>query len=265
MKPPLKWAGGKRRILKHILPHVPEDYSRYVEPFAGGAALFFELEPKCNSVLADTNSDLIYFYRTLQQDLGTFEDILGAGRPKNTPEAYYAIRDRFNERTESRARQAAIFWYLNATGYSGLYRVNQKGGFNVPFGNRKNPKLHDPEAWRKANAVLADTDLLCTSAFDLPGVLSDISGDFWYLDPPYDQTFNGYGAWDGWEDQVRVFELYKCLTESGAKVLLSSSATQRILDMYQNHGTIQHLSATYSIRQTADTRDKAGEILVKNW
>ena len=155
-KPILKWAGGKTQMLKELLPKVPSSYGRYIEPFIGGGAMFFALQPE-NAIIADSNPELINMYRQVAEHVD--EVISYLEKYENTSEMFYAVRSLdWEELPEAEA--AARMIYLNKTCYNGLYRVNKKGHFNVPYGKYKKPKICDIESLYAASKSLQNAEIV---------------------------------------------------------------------------------------------------------
>ena len=154
-KPILKWAGGKTQMLGELFPKVPSSYGRYIEPFFGGGALFFALQPE-NAVIADSNPELINMYRQVADHVDNVISYLE--KYQNTSEMFYSVRS-LDWETLPKAEAAARTIYLNRTCYNGLYRVNKKGQFNVPYGKYKNPKICDTEALHAASQALRKADI----------------------------------------------------------------------------------------------------------
>ena len=179
-KPILKWAGGKTQMLNDLLPKVPSSYGRYIEPFFGGGALFFALQPE-NAIISDSNPELINMYR----QVADFPDevIQCLKQYENTKEMFYNVRSQTWEALP-KAEAAARTIFLNRTCFNGLYRVNKKGEFNVPYGKYKNPKICDQDALYVASDALKKAEILCG---DYILVLEHYTkeGDFIFLDPPY--------------------------------------------------------------------------------
>lgn len=251
LSPPLKWAGGKRWLVPHLRPlWAAHAHRRLVEPFCGGLSVALGLAPE-RALLNDANPHAINFYRWLQRGLTV--DI-----PMAQDEAlYYAHREAFNALiagpgTESR-EAAALFYYLNRTGYNGLCRFNRKGQFNVPFGRHAGIcYVRDFGPYREA---LAGWELSSVD-FESLAVLPD---DFLYADPPYDVPFRDY-AKDGfaWEDQVR---LARWLARHPGPVVASNQATPRMLELYGDLGfDLRLLDAPRMISRTGD-RSPAREML----
>lgn len=179
-KPILKWAGGKTQMLGDLLPKVPTSFGRYIEPFFGGGAMFFALQPE-NAVIADSNPELINMYREVADHV---EDVIQCLKQyENTSEMFYAVRSQ-EWTTLPKAEAAARTIFLNRTCFNGLYRVNKQGQFNVPYGKYKNPKICDEDGLRAASVALQKVDILCG---DYLLVLEHYAqpGDFIFLDPPY--------------------------------------------------------------------------------
>ncbi len=251
LTPPLKWAGGKRWLIKYLFPlWEPYKARRLVEPLCGGLAVALGLQPQ-QALLNDKNIHLINFFRQVSKGL-TIDLPM-----KNDRELYYRYRDQFNflvdqGRAES-IEAAELFYYLNRTGYNGLCRFNKTGRFNVPFGRYKKINYQrDFTAykplfanWRFENV---DFENLCLKA-----------GDFVYADPPYDVQFTSYNAGGfTWEDQVR---LAHWLATHPGPVILSNQATDRIIDLYQSLGfALQFFDAPRLISCKGD-RSPAREVL----
>jgi DNA adenine methylase len=228
LKPPLKWAGGKRWLVPRLVElcqSIDSGEGRLVEPFVGGLAVSLGLQPQ-QALLNDINPHLINFYRHLQQG---FDITIEMG---NDREIYYQHRSRFNELVRSGLTQsseaAQLFYYLNRTGYNGLCRFNNSGEFNVPFGRYKTINyLRDFTAYRE---IFASWEFTCGDFTHL----SLQSTDIIYADPPYDVEFTKYSKDDfTWEDQVRLVEW---LVSHSGGVILSNQATDRIVNLYAEHG-----------------------------
>jgi len=250
LRPPLKWAGGKRWQLPHLRPlWQPHAHRRLVEPFCGGLAVTLGLMPE-RALVNDVNPHLINFYRRLKRGLVTDLPM------KNDEELYYAHRTRFNKLLAKRKESdeaAALFYYLNRTGYNGLCRFNQQGEFNVPFGRyAKITYVQDFSAYKE---TFKHSEFTSTDFQRVPVERED----FIYADPPYDVEFTQY-AKDGftWEDQVRTAEW---LAEHKGPVILVNQATQRIVELYKLlHYKIQFANAPRMISCTGD-RTPAREVI----
>jgi DNA adenine methylase len=246
---PLKWVGGKRLLVPTLKPYYDKfRHCRLVEPFCGSLAIALGLQPE-RALLNDANPHLINLYRCIQKGVKLdFPTV-------NTEEAYLHFRSEFNQVGiyTPIERKAALFYYLNQSGYNGLCRFNKNGGFNVPFGKRAKLKLdHDFTAlenqfslWRFANSDFQN--------------LKTTDNDFIYADPPYDTPFTNYceEGFD-WQDQVRCA---RWLAAKQCPVIASNQATDRIVKLYLELGfEIQFIDARRSISCNGD-RAKAKEIL----
>ena len=254
LKPPLKWAGGKRWLLPHIQPLWQEHrHRRYVEPFCGGLGLALGLKPQA-ALLNDINQHLINFYQQLQNGLRL------RLKAENCEEVFYAHRAKFNQliaQGKSTTAQAAqLFYYLNRTGFNGLCRFNRSGEFNVPFGTHKT--ITYTLDFRPYKTLLGRWSF---SNNDLES-LSLNAEDFVYADPPYDVEFTTYSAGGfSWEDQVRTAEW---LARHEGPVVLSNQATARIVRLYERLGfKLQYLDGPRRISCNG-SRASAREVLALN-
>jgi DNA adenine methylase len=255
LRPPLKWAGGKRWLVPHLAP-LWQTYlalqpgGRLVEPFCGGLAVTLGLNPP-RALLNDVNPHPVSFYRWLQEGLVVRRAM------ENDADHYYAAREEFNgllAAGKGDSREAAeLFYYLNRTGYNGLCRFNKRGGFNVPFG--RYAKINYTRDFTAYAAAFADWHFSARDFAEL--ALED--DDFVYADPPYDVQFTAYAAGGfGWDDQVRLAEW---LARHPGPVVLSNQATPRIVDLYRELGfELQYLDAPRMISCTGD-RTPAREVL----
>lgn len=233
-RPLLKWAGGKTQLLGEILPKMPQKYGRFIEPFFGGGAVFFAVRP-VGGIIADSNPELVNLYRTVADDVdGVIEQL---GYLQNTEEMFYAVRALDWTKLIS-TQAAARTLFLNRTCYNGLYRVNKSGGFNVPFGRYKNPRIIDEEALRSASAILRETTIICG---DYKTVLKENAqaGDFIFLDPPYLPVseyadFKRYTKEQFYEeDHVELAAEVHRLHEMGCHVILTNSNHPLVHEQYR--------------------------------
>ena len=251
VRPPLKWAGGKRWQVPHLLKYwEPQKHRRLVEPFAGGLAVTLGLLPR-RALLNDINPHLINFYTWLKRGLVIDRKF------DQSEKGYYRARQRFNDVLTSgrwdTAEAASLFYYLNRTGYNGLCRFNRSGGFNVPFG--RHPALNYRYDFTAYKDVFADWTFANTHFKDVPLE----PADFVYADPPYDVEFTKYSK-DGfdWDDQVAAAEW---LSRHPGPVILSNQATRRIMREYERLGfTLKTFKAPRKISCTGD-RSPAIEVL----
>jgi DNA adenine methylase len=276
IKPYLKWAGGKRQILKDITSYLPQDihHYTYIEPFLGGGAVFFELQPK-HAIINDYNSQLILTYKVIRDNVEELIRILEIHKECNSEDYYYKIRalDRnindFNSLSD--AEKAARLIYLNKTCYNGLYRVNSQGLFNVPYGRYKNPAICEAQVLRAISNYLANNDIIIMNDDFTAALANADCNSFIYFDPPYhspDNTnFTGYQA-DGFDEreQLRLRNTFVELTDRGIKCLLSNSDTEFIREIYSDDRfDIIHILARRAINADASGRGAVNEVLIKNW
>ena len=257
-KPILKWAGGKTQLLGDLLPKVPTSYGRYIEPFLGGGAMFFALQPE-NAVIADSNPELINMYREVADHVENVIQCLK--RYENTSEMFYAVRSQ--EWTAlPKAEAAARTIFLNRTCFNGLYRVNKQGQFNVPYGKYKNPRICDEAGLRAASETLKKADILCD---DYLLVLEHYAqpGDFVFLDPPYLPVseyadFKRYTKEQFYEgDHIELAKMIMTLHERGCHIILTNSNHPLVHELYApfNIDVIQtkrHISCNGSTRKGED-------------
>lgn len=254
-KPLLKWAGGKRWQVPHLLPlWQPHSHRRLVEPFCGGLAVTLGLQPE-NALLNDANPHLINFYQCVKKGLKVSLQL------KNDEALFYRYRDRFNallrESQADSIEAASLFYYLNRTGYNGLCRFNNRGEFNVPFGQYKTiTYASDFHAYRE----VLDQWEFTTGDF---AAVKYRRGDFIYADPPYDVEFTAYSQGGfSWDDQVRVAE---ALARHAGPVVLVNQATDRIERLYQRLGfEMRYLAAPRRISCNGDRRPAKEVLATRN-
>jgi DNA adenine methylase len=261
--PVLKWAGGKRQLLKQILRRLPDKIGTYYEPFVGGGAVFFALSSERRferAVLADRNRELVEVYTVLRDDVEAL--IVRLERLPHSESAYYRIRA---ERPRSMLGRAARIIYLNKTGYNGLYRVNSRGEFNVPFGRYTRPKICDAERLRAAARALSGVELLVE---DFETVcLRARKGDAVYLDPPYlprsrTASFASYHSEPfGLDEHRRLANVFADLGRRRVAALLSNSDTEDTREIFSAFA-VDTVSASRPINSNAARRGLVSEILV---
>lgn len=252
-KPFLKWAGGKSQMIPALLKNVPENYNKYIEPFIGGGALFFNLNHP-QSIISDLNEELVITYKQVKDNIR--EVLLILESYKNTEEFYYKIRS-LSPSSLSNSERAARLIYLNKTCFNGLFRVNKKGEFNVPYGKRTGPFLN------KQNLLGASEYLRNTEIYhlDYKETLKKYAkkGDFIFLDPPYQPVgkfsdFKRYTKEFFYEkDQIELAGLFKDLTNKGCYVMLTNSDHPFILDLYKEF-TIERIETKRLISSNPNTR-----------
>ncbi len=266
-RPFVKWAGGKRQILKHLLFYAPKEFNRYFEPFVGGGALFFELSPK-RAVISDLNAELINAYRVIK---GQVEELIESlKKHKNNEEYYYRIRS-LKPAELSPVERASRFIYLNKTCFNGLYRENSKGEFNVPFGRYKRPKICDEENLRAVSEFLNSVEVEILNADYREVCKRAEAGDFIYLDPPYIPvsktagftTYTGGGF--GEEDHRKLAEVFRELSEKGCFVMLSNADHPLIRELYRDFKLIE-ITTNRAISCKRSKRKGSGrELLIMNY
>ncbi len=267
--PFIKWAGGKKQLLGQIDKYLLKNFNKYLEPFVGGGALFFYLLPN-KAVLIDNNKELINCYRVIQNKIG--ELINSLKKHKNEKDYFYKIRslDRIPEEFKklSSVERASRTIFLNKCCFNGLYRVNSKGEFNVPFGKYENPKFCDEENLLTVNKVLKDIQII-NGDFKECLELAE-KDDFIYFDPPYQPisttaNFTSYTKENfNKEDQVRLFKVYEELDNRGCKVMLSNSYNEFILDLYKKYD-LKTVYARRAINSDASGRGQIKEVLIINY
>jgi DNA adenine methylase len=262
-KPFIKWAGGKRELLPALLPHVPATFGTYFEPFVGGGALFFHLAPR-KAVLADSNERLFRAYRGVKADVGRVIRLLRS-YPK-TKEFYLRLRSR-NVDAGTDAEVAAWFIYLNKMGYNGLYRVNRRNGFNVPYGRHQNPNTCDEPTLRDCSLALARASL--KNADFEAATEKAVEGDFVYFDPPYvpssrTSMFTSYTSSKfGPAEQERLRDVALRLKRRGVQVLLSNSATKPVEKLYRRDFELVPIRAKRRVNSDTGGRGEVKEYLIK--
>ena len=269
--PVLKWVGGKRQLLDVLTPLLPKRITVYCEPFVGGGALLFNLQPKI-VYINDINSELIRVYEVIKNDVESL--IIALQKFKNEAEYFYAVRDWDRDKTKyaslSNVEKAARILYLNKTCYNGLFRVNNAGEFNTPFGNYRNPNIVNAPVLRAVSLYLNSAKIHFTSS-DYAEILKPLPKNvFVYLDPPYDpvsdtSSFTGYSK-TGFsrEEQVRLRKCCDELHKRGLKFMLSNSATDFIIEQYAAYHIII-VKAKRAINSNGAKRGEVDEVVVRNY
>jgi len=272
-QPFLKWAGGKRQLLPEIRPHLAKGMvgnPRYYEPFIGGGAVLFDLQPKV-AVINDFNEEIINVYQTIENDVDAL--IKDLRKHRNDADYYYKLREadrdpRYKSWTPVERASRVIF--LNKTCYNGLFRVNSQGQFNVPFGKYKSPNIVNEVILKAVSAYLRTATITCKCG-DFEDALKGVNkNSFIYFDPPYHpisntSSFTGY-ALNGFDEneQKRLKKLCDKLDKLGCKFLLSNSYCDFIVDLYRGYNQIE-IQATRNINSVGSGRGKISEILIKNY
>ncbi len=267
--PILKWVGGKRQLLDSIMPLIKKNCSTYVEPFIGGGAVFFELQPK-KAIINDYNEELINVYLTIRDHPNELISELEKHKENNTEEYFYSIRaldrDAQYEKFSCIERAARII-YLNKTCYNGLYRVNSSGQFNAPYGKYKNPNIVNATTIRAMSKYL-NSDKIDIRHGDYKDVLKGLrKGAFVYLDPPYmpissSSSFTGYteGGFS-YEKQVELKSECDKLKAKGIGFLQSNSDCPEIRELYKDYKIIT-VQAKRNINSDASKRGEISEVLI---
>ena len=271
MKPIIKWLGGKTQLLNKIKERLPKEFNTYYEPFAGGLAVLLDLNPT-NFTINDVNSELINMYIMIRDNV---EDLIlcltyldteheAAADPKAF---YYKIRSDFNWNLGvQRPPQAARFIYLNKHCFNGLYRVNSRGEFNVPFNGKLSGRSFDPDHLRGLSSLLKNASILNT---DFEVAVQDASvGDFVFFDSPYvpittttftDYTKEGFS----YEDHVRLAKVFRELTNRGCYCMLTNHDTPLIRELYKDY-KIEVVDVRRSINRKGDGRT-GKEVIITNY
>jgi len=283
MKPLIKYRGGKSKEIPHIIKHIPDFNGRYIEPFFGGGALFFYLEPK-KAIINDINSKLMNFYKSVKSDFENlkaelseiekiykinrkkFEELKAKTPTERVPDAneplYYQIRDMFNGLAEKKYSDALLYFFINKTAYSGMIRYNSKGEFNVPYGRYKN--LNTSLVTKNHSQLLANTEIY---NFDY-NIIFEMAGedDFMFLDPPYDSVFTDYGNAeykDGFNEKnhIELANAYKNLNCKALMVIGRTPLTEKLYgDMI-----VDEYGKSYAVNIRNRFKASASHILVSNY
>lgn len=273
IQPFLKWAGGKRQLLPHISKFYPKTFNRYFEPFVGAGAVFMDLK-HTDIVINDLNSDLMNVYEVVKNDVDNLIELLKVHAKKNDKEYYYDVRQYDRNGTlekMSSTERAARFIYLNKTCYNGLYRVNSKGQFNVPYGDYKKPNIVNEDVLRAVSHYFNNNNITIMNVDYKEALKEAGEGDFVYLDPPYapidSQSFVSYTS-TGFtlEDQRELRDIFVELDERGCYVMLSNSSVSLIHELYEDYKeTTKIIGATRMINSNARGRGKVDEVLVMSY
>lgn len=253
-RPLLKWAGGKSQLLPELIARMPKRFNNYIEPFIGGGALYFAVRPR-QGVIADSNPELVNLYKAVADDVESVIEALS--EYSNDEKLFYKSRQ-VDWAALSSSEAAARTIFLNRTCFNGLYRVNKRGGFNVPFGKYKNPKILDETNLRSAAALLRDCSIVCG---DFLSVLREHAraGDFVFLDPPY-LPISAYSDFKRYtkeqfyeEDHQRLATEVQRLNSLGCYVLLTNSNHPLVHEQYEAF-SIEVVSTKRSINSRASGR-----------
>ncbi|MDR0847201.1 MAG: DNA adenine methylase [Lactobacillales bacterium] len=274
LKPFTKWVGGKRQLLPELIKYMPSEYGTFFEPFIGGGALLFEVEPE-NALINDFNENLYLSYKVIKENVEQLIEILKVHQMKNSKEYYLDIREvdrdgRFDKMSE--VEKAARLMYMLRVDFNGLYRVNSKGQFNVPYGKYVNPKILNEDNLRAISRYLNENNIKVLNG-DFEEACAEVKkGDFIYFDPPYapvnaTSAFTSYTeAGFGYDEQVRLRDLFVKLDKLGAKVMMSNSSVGLIHKLYADYAaTTVIVGANRMINSKASARGKVDEVIVMNY
>ena len=283
MNPMIKYRGGKSKEISHFISNMPENYNRYIEPFFGGGALYFYLEPQ-NAIINDVNTKLYSFYKQMQEEYPSVRKQLDElqmvyeqnqkeyeGLKKKHPEErvenknealYYKIRDMFNHKIESEYLEAVVYFFINKTAYSGMIRYNAKGEYNVPFGRYKN--LNTKLITDKHYELLKRTEIYnydYSEIFNMAG-----KNDFIFLDPPYDCVFSDYGneAYrDGFgeNEHRRLANDFANLSCKSMLVIGKTALTEELYGKY----IVEEYDKSYAVNIRNRFKADAKHIIVTNY
>lgn len=260
MEPFLKWAGGKRWFVQNYSHFFPKKYNRYIEPFLGSGAVFFHLQPQ-NSILADSNSELITTYQAVKYDWTSVYKKLRIHHHNHSSQYYYRLR---SSRPRENYSRAARLIYLNRTCWNGLYRVNLKGEFNVPKGTKQKVIL-DTDNFENYSRVLKNTKLLVS---DFERIIDCAErNDFLFVDPPYTVKHqnNGFIKYNEklfcWEDQVRLKNTLLRAKKRGAKIITTNAYNKHIVDLYKKDFKTEKLIRISIISGKITSRKMAEELI----
>lgn len=267
----LKWAGGKRRLLSQLEKHFPTEFNNYYEPFLGGASIFFHIKtkyPDTKCMLSDINEDLINTYIAVRDKPELLIRYLKWFKKNNSKELYYDLRIKFNENKIRKVKRCAAFIYINKTCFNGIYRVNSKNEFNVPYGKYKNPEIFNEENIMFASRLLQGVNIKVQDYRDiLKSVKKD---DFVYLDPCYDPlkktSFTAYTP-DKFclDDRSNLNKFMLKLHKKEAYFVLSNNDIKEVVALYrQSNFKINRVNVSRCINSNPMDRGKISELVITN-
>lgn len=273
-KPIVKWAGGKRQLIDKLLEYMPKKFNNYYEPFIGGGALLFELMPK-KAIINDVNQELLAIYKCLanENDFKLMINDLEEHEKQHSEKHFYEVREEdrsplFENMPIWKRASRAI--YLNKSCFNGLYRVNSNGYFNVPSGKKKKIQTYDKDNIVKLHKYFMSGDVTILEGDFEKAVETAQAGDFVYFDPPYDpfdnkESFTSYTKFNfSKNDQKRLAELFKKLSNKGIKVMLSNHNTSYINELYEGFN-IHVVNAKRMINSNSKGRGNVEEVIITNY
>jgi len=259
--PFLKWAGGKRWFVSGFNDLIPRNFDRYIEPFLGGGAVFFHLQPKV-ALLGDSNRELIETYSAIRNSWRNVLRYLHIHHRRHSRDYYYKIREKI---PKTKAERAARFIYLNRTCWNGLYRVNLQGEFNVPIGSKMDV-LYAEDDFRAISKLLKNVDLFSCDFEDL--VDDARGGDLVFVDPPYTvrHNKNAFIKYNeklfSWWDQERLYYAVKRAKKRGAKIIGTNAFHHSVKSLYKGEFELKRLSRASSISSKNESRARYDELLI---
>jgi len=265
--PVLRWAGGKRWLWQKYPELFPKDINNYFEPFLGGAAIFYKLKSENtiigNCYLNDVNADLINFYECLKYDAKLFCSTVS--KWDNNEQTYYTLRQ---ASPNSKMEQACIFYYLNRYSFNGIYRVNQKGEYNVPYGNKTYADLVPIEELHLASSAIQKVNF---SNLDFSHILHKSNpGDFVFIDPPYTVAHNNNGFIKynqkifSWDDQIKLRDMVRELADRDVRFVVTNADHESINNLYLGIGRKQIVSRFSVVGGKFANRKKYTELVITN-
>jgi DNA adenine methylase len=265
----VKWAGGKTQLINQLVPLLPKNFNRYIEPFVGGGALLFYIlqkYPDKEVIISDVNKELMITYEVVKNDVEKLIKKLKEHKTEHNKEYYYKSRD-VDPNTLNDIEKAARFIYLNRTCFNGLYRVNSKGGFNVPMGKYANPDIVQEDKLRLISKLLQNVTIKCES---FEKVLTYAKkGDFVYFDPPYyPLKVNSFTTYHHEEfldkEHKQLAEVFKRLDKKGCLVMESNSTADFVRKLYLKYD-VKFVNARRVINCRAEGRGIINEIVIRNY
>lgn len=269
LKPFIKWVGGKRQLLDQIKPYLPKTFNKYYEPFIGGGAMLFDLQPSI-AFISDVNAELINTYQVIKSNP---QELITTLTYFDHSKSFYEGLRLWDRDADflvkySEVERAARFIYINKCGFNGLWRVNSKGQCNVPFGKNSNPDYVQEKLITECSQYLQNV-FINECDFEITVLIAE-SGDFVYFDPPYHplnktSNFTGYSKESFKEnDQVRLKKLIDYLTKRGVKIMVSNSFSAFAIDLFKDYNQYV-LTAKRSINSDGEKRGAISELLVTNY
>lgn len=270
--PFVKWAGGKKQLLDRLETRMPSTYGKYYEPFIGGGALLFDVQPEV-AVINDVNEQLLNVYRQLKTDAeAVITEVSELDAMPCDKDLYMEIREKYNDKIQDNELDpecAALMIFLNKHCFNGLYRVNSKGMFNVPYNNKKSGASFDPENLRNIGLYLNANDVEIRHG-DFEAACYDAApGDFVYFDSPYmtinkTSNFTSYTK-EGFslDDHVRLAGLFKNLSDRGVNVMLSNHNVPLVYELYGDY-SIEQVDVKRAINRDASKRF-CEEVIITNY